>query len=602
MHIPIFSMLYRAVCIFVKNPRRFVMKVRKFILSIYLRKVSALPTYTDWLSRRMIERETDYLNPATSVSFSILTTIYEKTDANLLQETAESLLHQRFQFHEWVILAHGPVSEDVNKLLIQLEQQSNIIVHRLPKNLGIMGGMKFCIERATGDYLVPMDADDLLTKDALQVVASVIVRSDRPAILYSDEDMLINGEFISPFLRPDWDPILNLAGSYIWHLCVFRRDIALQLQVYTDMDSNWCHDWDTIFRFSSAGYIPLHIPEVLYHWRHHSASSTNRVNPDSGSMKSTRHMLEWKISIQKNPEFYVVEPFPIFRGTQEWHIKRCPFQGIRMDIIIVVRNLEDCVRTIQSVLKNTTYPFGSIILCLPNDYSEKCRAKFEIELINFINENGISIDKINIQFVSSNKVDGIKKAVSKATASLILFCSDEIEVESEDWSWEALKMMEFFDDLVMVGGRILKTNRIVDGVGVFKESGQLLYSDIGQLASDSGYFSFSLKPHTVNTIPLDFFVAKREFLASNLMIIPDSVNLSKLHMWLGAAAIEQKLRVGFSPLLSATIKNNNFDGRLINNNLGLEDEQFMRLYGNIVKNQQWSSSRFIQYKNICQLI
>ena len=125
-------MLYRAVCIFVMNPRRFVVKVRKFILSIYLRKVSALPTYTDWLSRRMIERETDYLNPATPVSFSILTTIYEKTDAKLLQETAESLLHQRFQFHEWVILAHGPVSEDVNKLLIQLEQQSNIIVHRLP--------------------------------------------------------------------------------------------------------------------------------------------------------------------------------------------------------------------------------------------------------------------------------------------------------------------------------------------------------------------------------------------------------------------------------------------------------------------------------------
>ena len=598
---PIFLMLCRAICLLVKNPRRFLLKSRKFILSIYLRKVSVLPTYKDWLSQRIVDRDIDYLNPATPVSFSILTTIYEKTDAKLLQETVESLLSQSFQFHEWIILAHGPVSEDVNKLLSQLEQHSNIVVHRKPQNLGIMGGMKFCIEQATGDYLVPMDADDLLTIDALQVMASVIVQSAKPAILYSDEDMLINGEFISPYLRPDWDSILNLAGSYIWHLCVFRRDIALQLQVFTDMDSNWCHDWDTIFRFSSAGYIPLHIPEVLYHWRHHSASSTNRVNPDSGSMKSTRHLLEWKIALQKNPEFYVVEPFPIFRGTQEWHIKRRPFQGIRMDIIILVSNLEQCLRTLESVLKDTTYPFGSIILCLPSDCSEKLRAKFEIELINFINENCTTVDKINIQFVSSNKLHGVKNAVSKATAPLILFCSDEIEVESEEWSWEALKMMELFHDLVMVGGRILKNNRIISGVGVFKENGSLVYSDIGQLASDSGYFSLSLKPHTVNTIPLNFFVANREFLTSKLMIIPDSVKLSKLPMWLGAAAIEQKLRVGFSPLLSVTVINNN-DELSINNDMGLEDEQFLHLYGNIVKNQQWSYSRFIQYKNVCQLM
>lgn len=598
---PISPMLCRAIRLLIKNPQRFLLKSRKFILSIYLRKVSVLPAYNDWLSQRIVDRDIDYLNPATPVSFSILTTIYEKTDAKLLQETVESLLSQSFQFHEWIMLAHGPVSDDVNKLLSQLEQHSNIIVHRKPQNLGIMGGMKFCIERANGDYIVPMDADDLLTQDALQVMASVIVRSANPAILYSDEDMLINGKFISPYLRPDWDPILNLASSYIWHLCVFRRDIALQLQVYTDMDSNWCHDWDTIFRFSSAGYIPLHVPEVLYHWRQHSASSTNRVNPDSGSMKSTRHLLEWKIALQKNPEFYVVEPFPIFRGTQEWHIKRCPFQGIRMDIIILVSNLERCLRTLQSVLKDTTYPFGSIIFCLPSDYSEKLRAKFEIELINFINENGTTVDKINIQFVSSNKLDGVKKAVSKATAPLILFCSDEIEVGSEEWSWEALKMMELFDDLVMVGGRILKNNRIISGVGVFKENGSLVYSDIGQLASDSGYFSLSLKPHTVNTIPLNFFVANREFLTSKLMIMPDSVKLSKLPMWLGAAAIEQKLRVGFSPLLSVTVINNN-DELSIKNDMGLEDEQFLHLYGNIVKNQQWSYSHFIQYKNVCQLM
>lgn len=584
------------------NPRRFVARILQFIASTYFRKTGKLPTYGEWLTENIAERVHSYPYAKTEIRFSILTTVYEKTDLIFLQETAQSLLSQSYSFYEWLILAHGPVSEDVNKFLIFLEEKSNIHVYRLPVNLGIIGGMRFCLERAKGDYLVPMDADDLLTLDALQVMASVISRSDEPAILYSDEDMLINGVFTSPYFRPDWDSVLNLASSYIWHLCVFQREIAIELQVYSDIGSNWCHDWDTIFRFSNAGYIPFHVSEVLYHWRHHPASSTNRMDPDSGSMNSTRYLLEQQIALQSNPGNYEVEAFPIYRGTQEWYIKRLPVEGLSMDIILLASNISNSLRTLHSIFLNTTYPFRSIIVCINEKPNDKLKVEFERCIKKTIHKaNAVSNINIDIQFNTNNALSGIKVAASKVTSSLILFCSDAIEIKNENWCWEALKLIEFENKIAIVGGRLLKNNIIVDGGRVIEENGQCNCPDRRQHADAPGYFSLSLKPHTVNSVPMDFFVSKREFFAHVLKLIPDDLHLSQISKWLGAEALKQNLKVGFSPLISGSINSAGLNEVRKYKECVAENQKFLHLYGDLVKNQKWSSSRLIRFEKVCHL-
>lgn len=586
----------RAIRIWVKNPRDFLQRIRQYVESSNGQGKSTLPAYTEWLSSHFSARVRDYPLPPIPVTFSILTTIYEKTDVKLLQETAQSIFAQTCPFHEWLILAHGPVSEGVNELLIHLEQQPQVLVHRLPKNLGIMGGMRFCLERAGGEYIVPMDADDLLTQDALQIMAAAIARADQPAILYSDEDMLIKGAFTAPYFRPDWDPILNLAGSYIWHLCIFRRDIALNLQVYTDTGSNWCHDWDTIFRFHNAGYIPLHVPEILYHWRQHYASSTNRPDPDSGSIRSTRYLLEQQIALQPRSDCYAVEVSPIIRGNQEWYIRRRPGMGLAMDIILVARNISNSLRTLYSVLQNTSYPFGSIAVCINGESDDKLKARFEMCIANACHGNTAALKKISLQFVANNLLDGIKIAASGLISPLTLFCSDAVEVKDGNWSWEALKLLELHRDVTLVGGRLLKGNRIVEGGSVFEKDGQLVCHDKGHHAGYPGQFSISLKQHTVNTVPVDFFVAKSEFITSALSGLPSIASLPRLSMWLGASALERNSRVGYSPYINVTVAGNVLGETGINYQNAPEREVFLNMYGEIVKRQLWSSSRFSRHK------
>src|SRR5205814_6306051 len=96
-----------------------------------------------------------------------------------------------------------------------------------------------------------------------------------PDLVFSDEDMLIGGRPGNPYFRPGWDPILNLATSYVWHIAALKRATVLAVGCFTDPDAEYCHDWDTAMRLWQSGARCHHVPRILYHWRQHSASTSN---------------------------------------------------------------------------------------------------------------------------------------------------------------------------------------------------------------------------------------------------------------------------------------------------------------------------------------
>jgi glycosyltransferase involved in cell wall biosynthesis len=277
--------------------------------------------YADWLEARIRARSQQYF-PGGNVSLAVLTTIYEKTSAVFLDALAESITGQSLAPAQWVIVAHGPIPE----MILQHVQKSaahwraTLVVETEP--LGIMGAISLALANAAADYIVPVDADDTLTPDALQILASEIARLNRPDMVYSDEDLLVKGTPESPYLRAGFDKVLNLESSYIWHLCAIKRESALLCGLYTDAAATWCHDWDSAMRIAKAGGVIENIPEVLYHWRQHPASTTNQAAGDPRSLESVRHLLENHVAGLAYPERFAVEEWPESRGVKELYIAR----------------------------------------------------------------------------------------------------------------------------------------------------------------------------------------------------------------------------------------------------------------------------------------
>ena len=284
-----------------------------------------MPSYQNWLEQSLPLRSKKYLLPKKPASISILTTIIETVNFKLLEELAETIVKQTTLPAEWVIVAHGSFSEaQVNYLKAKVGKWSVILKFELEPQ-GIIGAMKIALKVAQGDYVVPIDADDLLTYDALHILIASIDRMRFPDLLYSDEDLLINGKSANPYLRSSFDRVLNFDSSYIWHLCAIKRATAVKLDIYSDKGATWCHDWNTVIQLVNAGGSIEHVPEILYHWRQHSGSTTNNEKGNPDSLKSIRYILEKQIKNTSRPEHFYVTEWPINRGSPELYVARTDF-------------------------------------------------------------------------------------------------------------------------------------------------------------------------------------------------------------------------------------------------------------------------------------
>jgi glycosyltransferase involved in cell wall biosynthesis len=478
-----------------------------------------------------------------------LTTVFE-TPAPFLRAAAASVFAQTAPEFEWIVLDNGSTSPDVVAAISELASDRRVRLMRVERNVGILAGMRMCLEAATGEYVIPFDADDVLVDDALETLTDEIASHELPAFLYSDEDMLVDDVPTSPYLRPDWDPVLNLCTSYAFHLCAFRRERALELGVYTDSHLEWCHDWDTITRFADSGHRPVHISEMLYHWRTHRGSTTNRPRPNEGSLGSQRQLLMRALADRGMTDLFEIAPFPLNRGAPEWWLRR---RSILLPSIGIVR--------------------------VTRDSASSRREEFA----------GIGAVEV-VKDGEGDVLQALRQRSLMLGAEFTVVCSDSVEPEGRDWIWEAVGLAQLHQDVVLVAGRIVDyERRVLAGPQILGFDGLSGCPDRGRPETDPGYFALALKQRSISAAHSAFFIARTQFLVDALGGLPAQASFSFLGSWLGARAFEQALRVASSPLVQAVARPG-FDPAPEPS--GPERAAFTETFGSLLPDVRWYSQHF----------
>src|SRR5699024_2300838 len=151
---------------------------------------------------------------------------------------------------------------------------------KLEENKGIAENTNEALAMTEGEYIGLLDHDDLLAPDALYEVAKVLEKEPETEVLYTDEDK-VRGEDLEhfqPHLKPDFSPDLLRSNNYICHFFVVKRSILEKTGGFR-REYDGAQDYDFIFRCTEQAGKIRHIPEVLYHWRTHEASTAD--NPES---------------------------------------------------------------------------------------------------------------------------------------------------------------------------------------------------------------------------------------------------------------------------------------------------------------------------------
>jgi hypothetical protein len=207
---------------------------------------------------------------------SVVMPVYN-VETRWLDEAVRSVLSSTYDNYELIIVDDCSKDNRVTKYLGSLSD-SRVKVARNVENLGISGTSNRGVEEASGEYIVMMDNDDLIHRNALLHIAAAIVESE-PDVIYSDEDKTDqDGIRKAPFYKPDWSPDLLRSQMYIGHIFAFRKEFFIETGGFRE-EFDGAQDYDLALRMSELTSRICHIQRVLYSWR--ELPSSTAMNPDS---------------------------------------------------------------------------------------------------------------------------------------------------------------------------------------------------------------------------------------------------------------------------------------------------------------------------------
>lgn len=448
----------------------------------------------------------------TSPGISIITTVYVKTNIDLFNETVKSVLKQTQRPHEWLVLAHGPVSDDLKKTLQALNADGSLRLFTLSENLGIQGGLRYCLQKASGQYILPLDADDLLSENAIEALSCAARKYKEHKIFYSDEDLLIGGLRRHPYLRPHHDPIHLRAHSFVWHCIMFDRQIGLDIGVYTNKSAEYAQDWDTMLRFEFLGMKAQLVPEILYHWRQHETSLSNSGALFEGSLQSVRSCLELVRHNYSKPENYDVQNYPIGKPGSEFYLRRKA-----LDLPDILSLVFSCGEAVE-----------------------------ELSVMDRLIQNAVNIELNR----GARGVEILKSAIADSSQPYIMLRNRSIYVGEEIGFWQAIKHFESDDNVKIVSG--LLSNRlglVIRGCPVQTDCG-IVDPIRGKSAIGVNEHMFNVwKAHCIDTPNLDFCLIKTDFLRDLLSEFDVNMPLRSISWLCTHYARKSNALLVFEPLM-----------------------------------------------------
>jgi GT2 family glycosyltransferase/glycosyltransferase involved in cell wall biosynthesis len=363
-----------------------------------------------------------------------------------LEQAIKSVKNQIYLNWELCIVDDGSDIYAVNYLKRISKADKRIKFKRLLKNYGISKSSNEAIKISTGKFLAFLDQDDLLTNDALLVVARTISENLKTDILYSDECKIDSNNYPTEFFtKPDWDYLYLMNSMYLGHLKVYRRSLVIKVGGLRSA-FNFSQDYDLALRLSEITNKIIHIPEVLYGWRMHN---------DSASMGGKPYARETNIkSLQAacDRRKYNRKALPLPHAN-----KIISHSGRFKDLVSIIIPSDNEVQiklSVASIAEKTSYKKYEIIVVTNSRLIKKLKTQKISQKIIFV-----SYDK------TFNFSDKCNEGVNASKGKYVIFYNDDIYIENNDWIESLLEFLSF-KDVGIVGGKLLYEDRTIQHAGM----------------------------------------------------------------------------------------------------------------------------------------
>jgi glycosyltransferase involved in cell wall biosynthesis len=183
--------------------------------------------------------------------FSIIIPLYNKE--KYIAQTIRSVLSQSYFNYEIIVINDGSTDSSLS-IVNEFSVEKKLFIHSIT-NSGVASARNYGISKITGDYVVFLDADDLVDENFLEVV-NVNIKENQNADIYHVSWRRINnnGKLISLHRSPessDWCRDIILGNMFAPHCLIYSKKTVIQIGGFKN--GFYAEDWEYIARCINAG-------------------------------------------------------------------------------------------------------------------------------------------------------------------------------------------------------------------------------------------------------------------------------------------------------------------------------------------------------------
>ncbi len=452
------------------------------------------------LNERKIKNKINYTEEMKNFSFnpkiSFIMPTY-KSNKKYLSECIDSVIRQKYTNWELCIADDASPDKGVTKRIIEQYAKKDERIKYIfrTENGHISEATNTALSISTGEYVVLIDHDDIVSDDALFEFVKVLNNEDKNSIklIYSDEDKVTKkGKRFCPYFKPDFSPDTFNSIIFINHLTMYVRDIMIDIGGF-DSDYNGAQDYEINLRYLEKikSSEIRHIPKILYHWREAEGSIAENPENKAYAFKNSERAL--RKTINKKGIDYTLDETS-FEGAR-FAINYKPKKDYKISIIICIRDKVDyLIDLINSIKEKTTYKNYEIIVVNNGSVEKKT-----LHYLEDIKIRGVKVLDVNEEF-NFSKINNL--GAKEASGEYLLFLNNDTEVITSDWLERMLGYAQQ-EHIGAVGAKLFYEDNTIQHAGVvlgYGLEGVAGHIFSGQEPTHTGYFGSLEVPYNYSAV------------------------------------------------------------------------------------------------------
>ena len=224
---------------------------------------------------------------------SIITSYYNSNED--MNQTINCVLNQTFESWEWIIVDDGSTKKEAIEYLEEVKKIDERIKIYHKQNGGLALGRDYGIERARTNYILPLDADDLIEPTYIETLYWTLETNKDATWAFTDSVGFGKYIYLSD---KKFDSETMKIDNMITATALIRKEKILELGGYGKAKRYVNEDWHLWLRMLAKEYYPIHVAYYGFWYRRREGSLLSEIN-DQKKQEYQQKMKDLKVEADK---------------------------------------------------------------------------------------------------------------------------------------------------------------------------------------------------------------------------------------------------------------------------------------------------------------